>query len=116
VTIMGETTVEHARRRVVAEFGDEFVPGPGKFEGETVLTYALWEASMISGEDDSLGDVDGFGWYALFAEEGAILHTDIMGFVSAVEFDTAEACATAWAELEAEYTDWLDEADEDTEI
>ena len=110
MTIMGESTVTHRRRVIVAEYGEDYSPGPGKFEGETILTYAVWMASL-EWQPEQLGDTEGFGWYAVFPEEAVILSTDSAGFVYLAEFDTVEACETAWAELEADYGEWLDHED-----
>lgn len=88
---------------------------PGKFEGEPIATELLYDASMESGEDEQLGESDGFGWFALFdgIELGkdnekvyAILSENSQGFVSGEYFDTRAQLLRAWKTLERDYEDY----------
>lgn len=56
----------------------------------------LWDMDGLGFSDEQFGDSDGFGWYAFFNVDRAIMSTDTYGFVYAEVFDTeaeyAEAC------------------------
>ena len=88
----------------------------------------LWEASMEQGQDEELGDVEGFGWYALFTFEneaeaqqfccpgmvGAILSQESQGFVSCDTYKKKAALAKSWDALEVAYEEYdSDETDDD---
>jgi hypothetical protein len=75
-----------------------------KFDSE--LAEELYEYTLDSSEDASLGDADTFGWYALFRDERAILVTNSQGFVSAREYETTGAAQIAWDGIEKEYSDF----------
>lgn len=77
------------------------------------LAEELWEASLDSSQDAELGESESFGWFALFAEECAILHTDSRGFVSVSVLDSEEAARNSWAKLEEDYEMWCEQNDEE---
>lgn len=92
------------------------VTGPGKYEGEITLTARLDELDNEGMATANIGDVDTFGYYALFSDltsalvggyigsyVGAILHTGSSGFVTATYYDTPEATREAWSEVERSY-------------
>lgn len=76
--------------------GDSVAP---KFD--SVAAMMLWQWSLDSGQDEDCGDAQyGNGWHALFRSEGAILHTDSQGFVSAWRVQDGEDLDTVWAKIE----------------
>jgi len=94
--------------------------GPGKFD-DNVQEFLY--AGMLDGWGEDLGD-EGFGVYTFldlgepvtvhqdgdeWSFAAAILHEDTNGFVYTDYFDTSEEGAKAWAELEKDYEDFLDE-------
>mgnify|MGYP003148685162 CR=1 FL=1 len=86
----------------------------GKFETSGHLGEALHEMSL-DGTDEQLGDVEDFGWYGLLVNTGlrcaphAILSIDGFGFVDYQDYDTESAARDVWDNLEAEYTEFLEE-------
>lgn len=111
--------------------------GPGKFQGEPVLTRILYDLSMYGG-DDECGSVDGLGWAGLLrgpfkidspfsdltpqtrAElsaadlaylrtlAGVILTERTDGFVSADYFTNAQELERAWRLVCADYNEAQD--------
>lgn len=89
-------------------------PHPGKFEGETMLATEMYDAGMESGEDESFGDQDTFGYYQLFtdfeasdgSERHGILEHNSQGFVSLFEYDSRKEAEEAWSNLEAEWSEY----------
>jgi hypothetical protein len=67
------------------------------------LSEELYEWTLDSNEDASLGDAETFGWFALFRDERAILAVNSQGFVSVSEYETAGAALIAWDAIEKEY-------------
>lgn len=53
--------------------------------------------------DDTMGDVEGFGHFALFKSDRAMLQTDNFGFVGVTRFDTEALTQTAWESLARDY-------------
>ena len=72
-------------------------------------------AMSLDGTDEQLGDVEDFGWYGLLVNTGlrcaphAILSIDGFGFVDYQDYDTESAARDVWDNLEAEYTEFLEE-------
>jgi hypothetical protein len=105
----GETTIVNYSRRIVVtpDEWDRLADAqqwPGSSEKfSDGLAERLYDASLDSGEDDSLGDSEGFGHYALFADERAILVTNSVGFVFVNGYATVEETREAWASLQAEH-------------
>jgi hypothetical protein len=96
---------------------------PGKFEGcnDQDLGEELHAITMDSGQDDELGEVDGFGWYGLIIDldyngkvAHYIVHEDNAGFFDYTVYDTETEAREAWAVLEADY-DAFNEEDADIE-
>lgn len=73
----------------------------------------LWDASLDSGQDETLGESDTFGWFALFKSDHAILHTGSQGFVSVDVLDSEQEAVEKWAKIEAEYDKWSAENDDE---
>lgn len=88
----------------------------------------LWESSILSGQDEDLGDSEGFGWYALFvfgSEDeagkfacsgmaGAILYQGSSGHVCCDTYGARDILDKAWSALEAAYAEFTgDEVAED---
>lgn len=91
----------------------------GKFEGNSdeALAERLY-GQTLDGTGRELGDVDGFGWYALVRDEDTprhhwyIINEDSQGFVTIVEGPMTFKLADAeWKDLEAEWTRWNQEGD-----
>ncbi|MBQ6358494.1 MAG: hypothetical protein IJI97_05995 [Clostridia bacterium] len=77
----------------------EWCTGP-KFD--SAAAEILWDWSLDSGQDENCGDaVDGYGWYALFRPERAILHTDSQGFVSAWRVPESDNLEDMWYEIDS---------------
>ena len=80
----------------------------------------LWDSSIEAGQEDELGNVEGFGWYALFtfADEaeaqqfccpgmvGAILSQESQGFVSCDTYKETATLNKAWDRLEVAYGEY----------
>lgn len=93
---------------------EEFDSHWGKFESP--LAKKLWDFSMDSDQDDSVGDASsGPGWAALFKPEKAILYVDTQGFVTADEFDDEESLMKHWEYVskELDFNEFDDEEDEE---
>lgn len=77
---------------------------------------AMWDASMGGACSEETGSVDELGWYARFDFDqteqsesgyvGCILSQDAQGFKGCEWFDTAEALASAWSDIEADYAEF----------
>lgn len=94
---------------------------PGKFEQSGAVGEALHHISMDGGADAQLGDVESFGFYELFdgvklpghrKKVYAIGHENDQGFYDVELFDTREELQEAWEAYEADYDDYLSEADD----
>ena len=111
---------------------------PGKFEGELRISEFIWDLTLEGFEDEELGDVESFGYFAKvslgpkmlddvarmaretgveltpgerqFVKEqaGVILSEDNFGFVSATYFDSKERLDEVWKRLEEDYGTWED--------
>lgn len=93
-------------RDCIAECG--VADGSSSKFGNSPLAERLYEFTLDSSEDASLGESESFGWYALFAPERAILDVDSQGFVGVVRYDDESAARTAWTELEERYEEhWV---------
>lgn len=75
-----------------------------KFDSK--LAETLYDWTMDSSEDASLGESESFGWYALLRDERAILAVNSQGFVAVRQYETAGAALVAWDGIETEYTSW----------
>lgn len=64
------------------------------------LAERLYDADLDGGLDESLGESDTFGYYAVSFSDGAILAVDSQGFVSTI---LPAEVRTAWADLERAY-------------
>jgi hypothetical protein len=109
--------------------GMRLVDGPGKFEGELLISERLHEFVEDNGVDEDMPLGDGMGWYGLIRagsfggrwygmlclggfelteaesdfladQVGAILHEDSDGFVSARYFETTREINKAWASIQ----------------
>ena len=83
-------------------------PYPGKFEGnESQLVAEVVYNKTLDGIAESIGDVEGFGFYAFVKGKryGFIMSEDSQGFVTVVTCLLAEA-EQKWADLEHEYSDY----------
>lgn len=78
----------------------EHVQGWESAKFDSPLAERLWALSLDLGQDAELGEAEGFGWYALFAGEHAILAANSQGFVWVSLYADADAARTAWAEVE----------------
>lgn len=96
-------------------------PGPGKFEGNESLEVSeyLYDIVGDSMQDDEIGDVETFGWYALItdADENLplerfplpglkpayIVVEDSNGFFSYTEFDLKTQAWRAWKQITSDY-------------
>jgi hypothetical protein len=94
--------------------------GPGKFEGEGAVGEWVYEQSL-DGWGEELGDSETFGHYNLLSWtlpvlvrepngdewtfRAVILHEGSQGFVDPTYYETKEAAAEAWADLEEEYSE-----------
>lgn len=73
--------------------------GP-KFDSAAAEILYAW--SLESGQDEDCGDADdGYGWYALFRTERAILHTDVRGFVTAWRVPESDNLEDMWYEIDS---------------
>lgn len=93
---------------------------PGKFEGEIHLTEKLYDVTLDSGEDESLGDADTFGYYSLFLNlnngefdnlggiVAAIVHTNSQGFVEGTYYDDEDTARKIWRNLERQWEKMLE--------
>jgi hypothetical protein len=96
-------------------------PGPGRFEGNESLEVSeyLDEMAGISLFDDQVGEVDTFGWYALFTDvdkdpldhwpnnpdlkPAYIVDVDGNGFFSYRGFELNTQARRAWQDITQEY-------------
>lgn len=89
-------------------------PYPGKFEGNEsqMLARAVYNASC-NGSCESLGDVDGFGYFALVVGKlySYILNENSQGFVDVGIYSHAEAKAR-WQKISDEYDKFESQAEE----
>ena len=95
---------------------------PGKFEGCPSETIAemLYGFTMESGQDSELGDVEGFGWYALITNvkeikgnPSFIVHADNVGFFDYASYNSESDAKTNWDRIESEYEEWENEGESD---
>ncbi len=112
-------------------------PGPGKFEGEMLVTSFIWDMSLNGGADEEAGDVETMGWYGLMkgklveaakfgakeqgmkltpdevkflrSRAGVILSEDSNGFVGADYYQTEKALEEAWKEIQKEEEEYSEE-------
>lgn len=70
---------------------------------ETPFAERLWTLSLDGNQDDELGEAEGFGWYALFRSERAILGVTSDGYVQATHFPHGPALELDWAEIQVQY-------------
>lgn len=61
---------------------------------DSPLAEELFEYTLDGCHDEDLGG-EGFGWFALFREEGTILHQDSQGFVGVISPEDVDAEWTA---------------------
>ncbi|MFI0265599.1 hypothetical protein [Streptomyces luteogriseus] len=80
---------------------------------DNFLAEKLWDSSLSSFQDADLGESETFGWYALFRGYNAILHTNSQGFVSVTVHGSEEETESKWEELEAAYSEFCGDEDED---
>jgi hypothetical protein len=89
---------------------------PGKFEGcySEWLGEVLYEVTMLTGEDESLGEVDGFGWYALIHGKrwSWIVHEDSQGFFDYDQYKSKMEAVSVWCDIQDDYDDFIDDADD----
>lgn len=78
--------------------------------GDDIRAEILWTLSLDTQQDDTLGEAETFGWYALFGEFNAILMTDCAGNVGVTVFDSYDECALEWSDIEDHYDEWIDSA------
>jgi len=76
--------------------------------GNDIRAEILWQFSFESVQDDDLGDVSDFGWFALFKEFNAILEMDSRGFVRVSVYESEELTMDMWEGLNVEYSEWMD--------
>jgi hypothetical protein len=85
----------------------------GKFQGNASykMAEAVYNASL-DGCCEQLGDVEGFGFYALVEGKryGFIMNENSQGFVSVDYWPIAEA-REKWAAIEKEYEKWSEECE-----
>lgn len=77
--------------------------------GDDIRAEILYCWDISGNSDESLGETENFGYYALFKEFKAILEIDNYGFVYVYAYDSSEAVKNAWDHKEQDYRDWLDE-------
>jgi hypothetical protein len=70
------------------------------------LAEELYDWTMDSSEDASLGESESFGWFALFRDERAILAVNSQGFVGVRQYETVTGVLAAWDGLEADYANF----------
>ena len=117
--------------------GLRMVKGPGKFEGELLVSELLYDEALGWGSGDEIGDVQDFGHYqridadaelagdldkryGLTGEElafmrkqvGAIIHTDNSGFVRVEWFESKKAFDRIWGKLEDDYEKFMEGSEE----
>ena len=100
--------------------------GPGKFEGELLVTELLYTATLDGGPDDEASDEFAGTWFGrldgplvqdyladkltdeerefLSSQAGAILCEDTQGFVSASYYETKEALDADWNSIVSDLT------------
>jgi hypothetical protein len=84
----------------------------GKFEGN----YSEWVAQVLddvcgnSGYDESFGDTNDWGWYALIKGKRYwfIVDEDSYGFFNYQEFDNKKEATEVWESLLDAYDEWLE--------
>ena len=99
----------------------------GKFEGNFNCDFGreLYELAGISGFDEQIGDVQHLGWFAkvdlsdLGIRElgapvaGVIVTEDNSGFFDYEPFETIEEMESKWNEIEREYEEFYEGAEEE---
>jgi hypothetical protein len=84
----------------------------GKFEGcaDSKLAERLYSITMESGQDDEIGDVQTFGWYAIIKNLGGIgkfksyiVNEDNYGFFTYTEFNTVKEAGAEFHSLVSDY-------------
>ena len=85
---------------------------PGKFEGNRsqYLAEVLHGVLMDGGEDECLGDVSDFGFYALIrgSKYTFIVQEDELGFFDVSVYDDEDEAEVEWANLVEEYEEYVD--------
>lgn len=91
------------------------------------IAEALWNSSMECGHDEDTGDVESFGWYALFtfsdsqeserfhcspSAVGSILCQVSDGSISADVFNNKAALTDAWNAIERAYEEVCEDGEE----
>jgi len=84
-------------------------PRYGKFIG----CYSEWLGNVLCnlcGYDDELGEVDGFGWYALVHGKrwSWIVHEDSQGFFDYGEYESKSEAISNWCDIQDDYDVFLD--------
>lgn len=67
------------------------------------LAERLYDADLEGGLDESLGEAETFGYYAVSFSDSAILAVNSQGFVSATGYADGSKARDAWADLGREY-------------
>lgn len=84
---------------------------PGKFEGcaEQDIGEALYDLTM-DGCCEDLGDVEGFGWFAVVDHAGRwfIVSEDSQGFFDYREFEAQAERDAEWNRIETEYAEYCE--------
>lgn len=70
------------------------------------LAAVLEELTMSGTQDEDLGEVDTFGWFAYFRDSLAILSNDSQGFVFATTYESVEESDEAWETLSRAWERW----------
>lgn len=75
-----------------------------KFDSE--LAERLYNLSLDSSQNDSVGNADELGWFARFDDELAIVGEYAAGFVTVWEYPNPEALSAAWQHILDDYADY----------
>ena len=88
----------------------------GKFQGNEseMLAKAVYNASLDGTWGESLGESEGFGWYAYVSGKryDFILEENSQGFVY-VEWGKPQEMLEKWERLEKDYAEWMGEGEEE---
>lgn len=81
--------------------------------GNDIRAEILYILSLDSNENESVGDADTFGYYALFHEFNAIMEINSQGFVSIHVHNSPAMVSADWNNIERDYDGWLDSPEDD---
>lgn len=69
------------------------------------LAERLWTLTLDSNQDAEIGEAEGFGWFALFERDLAMLSVDAQGFVGVAVYESLPDAHAAWADLGRQYNE-----------